>query len=130
MYRALLAPADISLECRDIATVSRLVTSRIHGDASATKRVEQRSLGSFVLSVVAERDGDGNGGGSGGGVSVGVSVGGEQKRARGRRSRERGREDLLRRPQLKRGLDRERVQLPTGNGIPLFPGTMIRYVAV
>lgn len=25
---------------------------------------------------------------------------------------------------------RQRVQLPTGNGIPLFPGTMIRYVAV
>lgn len=45
-------------------------------------------------------------------------------------SRERGREDSLRRPQLKRGPATERVQLPTGNGIPLFPGTMIRYVAV
>lgn len=45
-------------------------------------------------------------------------------------SRERGRKDSLRRPQLKRGPATERVQLPTGNGIPLFPGTMIRYVAV
>lgn len=45
-------------------------------------------------------------------------------------SREREREDSLRRPQLKRGPATERVQLPTGNGIPLFPGTMIRYVAV
>lgn len=79
---------------------------------SATKRIEQRSPGSFVLSIVVEEGGSG------------------EWETWERWSRERGREDSLRRPQLKRGPATERVQLPTGNGIPLFPGTMIRYVAV
>ena len=74
--------------------------------------IEQRLARSFVLSIVVEEGGSG------------------EWETWGRWSREREREDSLRRPQLKRGPATERVQLPTGNGIPLFPGTMIRYVAV
>lgn len=92
---------------RDHAVITFAI-SRIHARRQSTLNKDRRGPSSFQSSS---------------------EEGGEWE-AWGRWSRERGREDSLRRPQLKRGPATERVQLPTGNGIPLFPGTMIRYVAV